>query len=268
MTTAPSNLLSGRSLLLDHLSEHGLSGAEVGIVGDAAHIGEGDSYHLGTPEQGSSGYSVSESSRDRNGLCGYASATDVGSFSVTVGGKVHNLRTFSVWLVAECAAGAPDTLDIREVIYSPDGKVVRRWDRLKRRTSGDSSHLWHTHISVFRDATKAGRGLVAVFTRYLTEIGLIKPAEEDDMTPAQAYVQHVMNYRLAALRNNAETFAIPAFPAFGQPAATETNYLARALRELGERLSAPAPVTVAVDEAVTAAIAKAVNDDEARRMTQ
>ncbi|MEE3918176.1 hypothetical protein V2I01_04760 [Micromonospora sp. BRA006-A] len=118
-TTAPDNLLAVRRLLLNHLD--GLSGAAVGIVGDAAHRG---GYHCGSDRVVSRDYSVVESSRDRTGLSKYASALDIGAFSVRAGGKTHNLRTFSAWLVAQCKAGAPDCRDIREVIYSPDGKTV------------------------------------------------------------------------------------------------------------------------------------------------
>ncbi|WP_037684611.1 hypothetical protein, partial [Streptomyces griseus] len=73
-----------------------------------------------------------------------------------------------------CTAGAPDTRDIREIIYSPDGQTVKRWDRLGKRSTGDSSHLWHTHFSFFRDSIKAGRDLTPLFRRYLTSIGLIE----------------------------------------------------------------------------------------------
>ncbi|MEV1331115.1 hypothetical protein AB0J20_16235 [Micromonospora costi] len=183
MTRAPATLMAARSLLLAELGRHGLASAEVGIVGDTAHAKQGNSYHLGLPEQTRTGYAASESPRDKAGLSEYASALDIGSFNVRVAGKAHDLRSFSVWLVAQCKAGTADTRDIREIIYSPDGRAVRRWDRLGRRSSGDDSHLWHTHISYFRDATKAGRDQTAVFRRYLTEIGLL---EDDDMTPEQA----------------------------------------------------------------------------------
>ena len=66
--------------------------------------------------------------------------------------------------------------DLREIIYSPDGKVVRRWDRLGKRSSGDDSHLWHTHFSFFRDSTKADRDQTPLFRRYLTGIGLSRKA--------------------------------------------------------------------------------------------
>ncbi|MEU4594379.1 hypothetical protein [Micromonospora aurantiaca (nom. illeg.)] len=179
MTAAPPNLLAVRTLLLTYLNvdkgrvrADDLEPAEVGIVGDADHRG---GYHCGSNRVVTNDYSVVESSRDRAGLTLFASALDVGNFSVRSGGKTHNLRTFSAWLVAQCAANAADARDIREVIYSPDGRTVRRWDRLGRRTSGDSSHLFHTHISFFRDATRAGRDLTPLFRRYLVHIGLIKP---------------------------------------------------------------------------------------------
>lgn len=189
MTRAPANLMAVRKLLLDHLDDapgpDDLEPGEVGIVGNAAHRG---GYHCGSDRLDSDDYSVRESPRDKAGLTLDAAALDVGQFSVTVGGKTHNLRTFSVWCVAQCKAGAADTKDIREIIYSPDGSTVKRHDALGKRTSGDSSHRWHTHFSFFRDAIKAGRDQRPLFRRYLTEIGLIKaPATstEDDMTPEE-----------------------------------------------------------------------------------
>lgn len=198
MTTAPATLKAVRLLLLDHLDLHetsrsypaDLDPAEVGIVGDTRHAEGGDSYHLGAdqirPRNGRDRYSVDESPRDRNGLTNDACALDVGWFEVRVGGKTHNLRSFSIWLVAQCKAGTSDTRDIREIIYSPDGKTVKRWDRLGRRTTGDKSHLTHTHGSWFRDAIKAGRDQTAVFRRYLQHIGLLAAEPEEDMTPQQA----------------------------------------------------------------------------------
>lgn len=177
MTSAPSNLLAVRNLLLTYLNVDkdtvrvvDLEPAEVGIVGDPAHRG---GYHCGSDRVTSNDYSVHESSRDSKGLTSHASALDVGPFSH----GSNNLHTFSTWCVSQCKANAPDTRDIREIIYSPDGKVVKRWDRLGRRTSGDSSHLYHTHFSFFRDSTKAGRDQTPLFRRYLTAIGLL----EDDM---------------------------------------------------------------------------------------
>ncbi|WP_229401906.1 hypothetical protein [Micromonospora okii] len=171
MTRAPESLLAPRRLLLDHLGPHGLVPVAVGIVGDPAHRG---GYHCGSDRVDGDDYSVRESSRDRTGLTDDAAALDIGQFRVARAGQVYDLRHFSRWLAGECAKGAADTRDIREVIYSPDGRTVRRWDRLGRRSSGDRSHLAHTHISYFRDAIKAGRDQSPLFRRYLTSIGLIE----------------------------------------------------------------------------------------------
>ncbi|GIJ23981.1 hypothetical protein [Micromonospora lutea] len=190
MTRAPANLLAVRSLLLEHLNrdprrnrDEDLEPNEVGIVGDANHRG---GYHVGSDRVVANDYSVVESPRDRNGLTLDAAALDVGMFQVNSGGRTHNLFTFSTWCVAQCVANTRDTRDIREIIYSPDGKVVRRWDRLGRRSSGDRSHLWHTHFSFFRDSIKANRDQRPLFRRYLTTIGLLKSEErENDMTPEE-----------------------------------------------------------------------------------
>ncbi|MGX4657112.1 hypothetical protein ACWCHM_26185 [Micromonospora sp. SCSIO 07396] len=194
MTTAPANLLAVRRLLLDTIK--GLDPAAVGIVGDPAHRG---GYHCGSDRVVSGDYSVVESSRDRTGLTLYAAGLDVGTFSVRVGGVTHNLRTFSTWCDAQCQAGAPDTRDIREIIYSPDGKVVRRWDRLGKRSSGDDSHLWHTHFSFFRDAIKAGRDLTSLFRRYLISIGLIQAPKPVEAPVAQDKIAWATTNRAAAL---------------------------------------------------------------------
>ncbi|MEK8108645.1 hypothetical protein NKG94_34415 [Micromonospora sp. M12] len=181
MTRAPANLLAVRSLLITHLDNapgpDDLDPDEVGIVGDPAHRG---GYHCGSDRVVNGDYSVVESPRDRAGLTLDAAALDAGQFEVRSGGRTHNLPSFSVWCVAQCAANAADTRDIREIIYSPDGRTVKRWDRLGRRSTGDSSHRWHTHFSFFRDAIRAGRDQRPLFRRYLSSIGLL---EDDDMTP-------------------------------------------------------------------------------------
>ncbi|WFF00459.1 hypothetical protein [Micromonospora sp. WMMD964] len=183
MTRAPANLLALRSLLLTHLDNapgpDDLEPAEVGIVGDSSHRG---GYHCGSDRVVPNDYSVVESPRDRAGLTLDAAALDVGQFDVRSGGRSNTLPSFSVWCVAQCAANAADTRDIREIIYSPDGSTVKRWDRLGKRTTGDSSHRWHTHFSFFRDAIKAGRDQRPLFRRYLSSIGLL---EDDDMTPEE-----------------------------------------------------------------------------------
>lgn len=188
MTIAKPYHRQARALLLQHLDMHpgrvdsDLDPDEVGIIGDTSHAEGGDSYHLGKQQirarNGRDRYSVDESTRDRRGLDEHASAMDIGAFEVTTRLDMFDLADFSLWLVGLCKAGDPDAVDIREVIYSPDGRTVKRWDREGRRSSGDDSHLFHTHISEYRDAD--GHRMLRLATRWLQHIGLI-PEEDDDM---------------------------------------------------------------------------------------
>jgi hypothetical protein len=148
MTFAPTDLLTVRQYLLSHT---GLPGDAVGIVGDPAHASTGG-YHEGNDDLArvgrlSSDYSKRESVRDRPGT-NNAAALDIGDF-IHAG---RTLRQLTLWLVARCVAGDPRTRDVREVIYTPDGQTVHRWDRLGIRSTGDDSHLIHTHLSFFRDS--------------------------------------------------------------------------------------------------------------------
>lgn len=170
MSFAPNTILLARRLIQGVVPS--LSNVELGIVGDDAHANSGTGYHLGKDALKASAYSIVESARDRNGLSNAASALDVGWF--TLRGK--DLRDMSKWIVAECENGAPDTKDIREIIYSPDGKVVKRWDALKKRTTGDDSHLTHTHFSWFRDSEN--RDKTSIFRRWFVSVGAL---EDDDV---------------------------------------------------------------------------------------
>lgn len=148
MTYAPDDLLAVRRYVL---TQTALPGDAVGIVGDPAHASTGG-YHEGNDDLARAGrltsdYSKRQSSRDRPGS-NAASALDNGDFDH--GGKT--LRQLSQFLVARCVAGDPRCRDIREIIYTPDGQSVRRWDALGMSTTGDSSHLYHTHTSFFRDS--------------------------------------------------------------------------------------------------------------------
>lgn len=153
MTYAPDDLMAVRRYLL---SVTGLSGAAVGIVGDDDHP---DGYHVGNDAliavgKLASDYSKRESSRDRPGS-NAASALDVGSWSGRRGAAKVTFLEFSAALVAACRAGDARAADIREIIYTPDGSTVKRHDRLGIRSTGDNSHLYHTHLSFFR--TSEGR---------------------------------------------------------------------------------------------------------------
>lgn len=155
MTYAPAPLIALGKYLVSQ------GAVNLGVVGDDAHIGTGTSYHLGQSQLKPGAYSAT-GPRDREpALTEAASAIDIGM----VGGGFPGLRTLSVWLARECANRAVDTLDIRELIYSPDGLNVVRWDREGvPPTTGSSSHLKHTHISFYRDSET--RDKLAVFRRY------------------------------------------------------------------------------------------------------
>ena len=136
-------------------------GVNLGIAGDAGHVAKGVSYHLGKDELVETAYSI-QLPRDKAGLTNAASAIDLGKLD----GSLASLRAFSMWLVASCRADAAVRHDIREIIYSPDGKTVQRYSGTDNQIhtgpgNGDLSHRGHTHISYFRDSEF--RDKVAVF---------------------------------------------------------------------------------------------------------
>jgi hypothetical protein len=151
MTYAPDSLKKLAALWISN------GGVNLGIVGDTRHVTKGTSYHLGKSQLADGAYSA-KLPRDVEGLTDAASAIDLGKLD----GSLTGLQKFSTWLVNQCKANAPGTNDIREVIWSPDGKVVRRWDDVSRTIynggdgtgQGDNTHLYHTHISFYRDAEK------------------------------------------------------------------------------------------------------------------
>ena len=164
MTFAPAPLQALQGFIVAH------GAVELGVVGDTRHKNEGFSYHLGADDL-KPGASSARLPRDAAGLSNAASAIDLGK----VGGTLEGLRTMSRWLVGECLAGAPETHDIREIIYSADGLIVSRWDGRDGAPGvvrsgpdqGDDRHLKHTHISYFRDSET--RDKVALFKRFFEE---------------------------------------------------------------------------------------------------
>lgn len=180
MTYAPADLLAVRQYLM---AQTGLPANALGIPGDPDHADTGG-YHEGNDDLArvgrlSTDYSKRESPRDRPGS-NAASALDIGDF---VRGAV-SLRSLTLGLVAACRRGDPRTADVREVIYTPDGSTVRRFDRLGIRTTGDSSHLFHTHISFFRDSE--GRR-----DRPDNVLGLLAELIEGDGTVDQFYLDRI-----------------------------------------------------------------------------
>ena len=141
-------------------------GVNLGVVGDTAHQAKGTSYHLGRSQLTATAYSRT-TARDRAGLSEAASAIDLGKL-----GRLGypGLRKFSEWFAKECMARKPAYRDVREVIFTIDGRTVVGWSDLaplKLITGyGDSSHLYHTHISFYRDSET--RDKVAMFAPYFT----------------------------------------------------------------------------------------------------
>lgn len=167
MTYAPDTIKEAQRYLHE---QTGLDWASLGIVGDSNHYG---GYHCGRDRVVKGDYSVTESSRDSDGLTNAAAALDIGNFD--------RLQDFSKWLVEQCKASAEGTEGIREIIYSPDGNTVKRWDRLKIRSSGDNSHLWHTHISWFRDTENQSK--VELFKRYFEDSDNNEPPRDEKPAP-------------------------------------------------------------------------------------
>jgi hypothetical protein len=182
---APASLVA----LAAYLEARGVD--VLGIVGDARHV---KGYHLGADRIYSStgerdrDYSV-QTARDRAGLSNAAAAIDLG----LVNGSLAGLQALSRWLAAELEDPAPDLRDVRELIYSPDGVAIRRWDAVTGRTyvggtgtgQGDDSHRRHSHLSYYRDS--AGRDQVGPFRRYLEGVVMGISAikiKGEDWTPA------------------------------------------------------------------------------------
>jgi hypothetical protein len=180
VTYSPQPLLDLRGYLQP------ITGLDPVSLGIQHFTPDGGGYHEGwdllAAGYGHNDYSVSESPRDAH-PSNAASAIDIGDFG--------RLRVLSLWLVAQCEAGAPDTADIREIIYSPDGRNVARWDRQGVRSSGDDSHLSHTHVSYFRDSE--GRDKTALFRRHFEG--------DDDMawTPDEAKQIQRIDERLGTI---------------------------------------------------------------------
>jgi hypothetical protein len=132
-------------------------GRNLGVVGDAKHAAKGVSYHLGRDQLLKDAYSI-QTKRDKDGLSNAASAIDLGRLRKTL----PNLRAFSRWLVARCMDDTSVRRDIREIIYTPDGKRVQRYSGIENKIftgpgNGDDSHLTHTRDSEARDKVEVFR---------------------------------------------------------------------------------------------------------------
>jgi hypothetical protein len=175
VTYAPQDLLD----VIHYLHAQGAPFDALGIVGDPAHVATGG-YHEGHVDLAAHGrlgydYSVVESARD-------ARPTDAASALDFAGTSWW--RPLTLWLVDQCRAGAAGTEDVREIIYTPDGQTVRRWDRLGIRSSGDDSHLWHTHLSFHRDSEGRRGSFLTLLRRYFEPVqpAAIDMGDDEEMT--------------------------------------------------------------------------------------
>jgi hypothetical protein len=168
VTYAPADLIAA----LDYLHLRGAPWDSLGCVGDTAHGAAG--YHIGADLVPADDYSRSESSRDRSHTTDAAAAIDFSG--------APWWTDLTLWLVDQCKTGAPGTEDIREIIYTPDGRTVRRWDRLGIRASGDDSHLYHSHLSFFRDSEGRRGGFVDLLNRYFNPADAATGEDPDIMS--------------------------------------------------------------------------------------
>lgn len=177
MTFAPRELLKVRHFFQGMYPW--LSNEALGIVGGPSHIAAGTSYHLGRDQlkMSKDPYSA-RLRRDREGLSNAASAFDLDD---ALGGGPKELQQLSIWMVDQCRRQAPDTLNIREIIYSPDGVAVLTWDRERGVSSypmprGSITHREHSHFSYYRDTE--GQDKVNPFRRFyasktMKELGML-----------------------------------------------------------------------------------------------
>lgn len=169
MTYAPATMLETRSYLINQdKAPPLLEPSEVGIVADTSHVLEGTGYHLGKDQLkfDKNPYSA-RTARDKAGLADPEIAN--AACAIDIDDDWDYMRQFFPWCVEECRKSAPDTLDIRELIYSPDGVNVFKWDRENGvtslpRPSTQISHRTHGHISKYRDSTR--RSLKPLFERF------------------------------------------------------------------------------------------------------
>jgi hypothetical protein len=158
-TLAPPNLFKLYALLRPHLSSLRIGG----IVGDTAHVA-GGGYHISREDLRNHGqgldYSI-QSPADRRGRVDFAGAIDISL-------NPAEMVTVSTRLRAAMSGANYDTRiePLREFIGTVDNRNVCGYNRYQTvypdgstgRRAGwyasgysESSHLWHVHLSFFRD---------------------------------------------------------------------------------------------------------------------
>jgi hypothetical protein len=106
-----------------------------------------------------------------------ASAFDLGS-------GFDRFLEFNRWMRNKVLEGDPRTRDIREIIYTLDGKTVHRLDRTGMQPdSGDDTHLSHTHFSFFRDSLgrrAADDNFLGLLKEFFGDQTASVPGEDDE----------------------------------------------------------------------------------------
>lgn len=248
MTNPPSDLASFRTAEVIPLT--GLSGNDVGIAPDPAHLSSGG-YHVGCEDIQAIGrwdrdYSTRQA-RDRLDGTNASSAMDIGD-DWPRGGRPAWLR-FNNLLVKQMRAGDPALAALRAVNFSPDGTARKRYDSNNPGQgvidSTDSVYM-HTHLEWWRNT--AG---LAARARSLLRITLIidaairnVPLEDDDMTNL-GFTDKDGEYLCARLEALAHLKPVQMGPEKGQ---------ALELVELLKRLDAAAAADTVRDDALAAAV--------------
>lgn len=167
---APPTILAARNYLKGRDAD--LGNNELGIVGSPSHVATGTSYHLGKDQlqMWKNPYSA-RNARDLAGLSNAASALDIDD-------DLDELRALSLWLVQQCQRGTPGAIDVREIIFSPDGVNVLRYDQERGQTSApvpddDISHRTHTHVGYYRDSEF--RDKVGLYQRFFEGGAVTQP---------------------------------------------------------------------------------------------
>lgn len=138
---------------------HVTSMEQSGIVGDASHT---YGYHCSRNRIAAHGglhsdYSVIDSPRDRAGNPANASAIDM-KFSPA------DMRLVTGRLLTAGKAKDPRLHAMRSCFGTLDGLTVTGWSMLSNKyvTSSDKTHLWHIHVSIFRDCSDNTAACAAV----------------------------------------------------------------------------------------------------------
>jgi hypothetical protein len=162
-----------------------------GIVGDVRHQARGG-YHISRADQtSSSNYSV-QAPADKRGPSNLASGIDLTM-------SPSDMKKMTSRLMAACKtnhanpAAEPRIECIREFFGTLNGTTVTGWNRYASSnrgvgyTTSDSSHLWHVHVSIFRDYCDDPAKMKGLVDILLGTTTTSLPDEGDDMTAADVW---------------------------------------------------------------------------------